>query len=206
MAAREKPTNPGERESRPVPPSSPANSLSAVIAGLAEIDADQLRLQWRNHLGGSAPTHLPRWLLARVLAQRIQIATLGDHDKAMLRAMRQSKGGGEDSDGRPFAPRNPATKESISLKAGALLVREWNGELQRAMDLYKGFAWNGRTYGSLSQIAKAMTGTSWNGHRFFGLRPVSRSGGASSNGVSRVGPPPVEIGVNVQSDLPEALQ
>jgi hypothetical protein len=38
------------------------------------------------------------------------------------------------------------------------------------MVLDKGFAWNGRSYGSLSQVAKAMTGTSWNGHRFFGLR------------------------------------
>jgi hypothetical protein len=27
-----------------------------------------------------------------------------------------------------------------------------------------------KTFGSLSQIAKAMTGTNWNGHRFFGLR------------------------------------
>ena len=32
------------------------------------------------------------------------------------------------------------------------------------------FAWNGKSYASLSQIAKAMTGTAWNGHRFFGLR------------------------------------
>ena len=38
------------------------------------------------------------------------------------------------------------------------------------MILDKGFAWNGETYGSLSQVAKAMTGTSWSGHRFFGLR------------------------------------
>ena len=38
------------------------------------------------------------------------------------------------------------------------------------MALDEGFAWNGATYRSLSQIAKAMTGTSWNGHRFFGLR------------------------------------
>ena len=55
------------------------------------------------------------------------------------------------------------------LKAGALLVREWNGKLERVMILEKGFAWNGETFGSLSQIAKAMTGTNWNGHRFFGL-------------------------------------
>ena len=56
------------------------------------------------------------------------------------------------------------------LKAGALLVREWKGRLERVMILREGFAWNGQTFGSLSQIAKAMTGTKWNGHRFFGLR------------------------------------
>ena len=38
------------------------------------------------------------------------------------------------------------------------------------MVLDKGFAWNGKTFGSLSQVAKAITGASWNGHRFFGLR------------------------------------
>ena len=67
------------------------------------------------------------------------------------------------------------------MKAGALLVREWNGQLERVMILEEGFAWNGRTFGSLSQIAKAITGTTWNGHRFFGLRqgktaPVDASG------------------------------
>ena len=38
------------------------------------------------------------------------------------------------------------------------------------MVLESGFAWNGKSHSSLSQIAKAMTGTAWNGHRFFGLR------------------------------------
>jgi hypothetical protein len=33
-----------------------------------------------------------------------------------------------------------------------------------------GFAWNGRTYDSLSKVAFAITGTKWNGPRFFGLR------------------------------------
>src|SRR6202048_1899289 len=50
--------------------------------------------------------------------------------------------------------------------AGARM--EWQAE--RVMILEEGFAWNGQTFGSLSQIAKAMTGTNWNGHRFFGLR------------------------------------
>src|SRR6476660_5809071 len=55
-------------------------------------------------------------------------------------------------------------------QAGALLVREGRGRLERVIILEEGFAWNGQTFGSLSQIAKANTGTTWNGHRFFGLR------------------------------------
>ena len=100
---------------------------------------------------------------------------MGDLDKATLRMLRQAKGDGDESIHRPFASREAATKDGVNLKAGALLVREWNGALQRVTVLERGFAWNGKTYGSLSQIAKAMTGTSWNGHRFFGLRPA-RSG------------------------------
>jgi Protein of unknown function (DUF2924) len=70
----------------------------------------------------------------------------------------------------PFDRRAPQTREGVGLKAGALLVREWNGRVERVVILEEGFAWNGQTFGSLSQIAKAMTGTTWNGHRFFGLR------------------------------------
>jgi hypothetical protein len=36
--------------------------------------------------------------------------------------------------------------------------------------LAEGFAWEGRTYDSLSKIAYAITGTRWNGPRFFGMR------------------------------------
>ena len=50
------------------------------------------------------------------------------------------------------------------------------------MILDKGFAWRGKSYRSLSQIAKAMTGTNWNGHRFFGLRLSGDQGGRIGNG------------------------
>src|SRR5271168_690333 len=68
------------------------------------------------------------------------------------------------SDLHPFQARIAITREGTKLKAGALLAREWNGRLERVMILDQGVAWNGETYGSLSQVAKAMTGTSWNGH------------------------------------------
>jgi Protein of unknown function (DUF2924) len=71
----------GRNHSHPMSSQSKSEMLDATVAGLSDLDADQLRLQWRNHLGGTAPAHLPRWLLLRVLAYRLQAATLGDHDK-----------------------------------------------------------------------------------------------------------------------------
>jgi Protein of unknown function (DUF2924) len=147
-----------------------AETLDAAVAGLAALDARQLRLQWRNHLGSAAPTYLPRWLLLRVLAYRRQAAALGDLDKASVRVIRASQGGAIDFVACPFNNRKPTTRDGIGLNSGALLVREWRGKLERVMVLDMGFAWNGKPFGSLPQVAKAITGVSWNGHRFFGLR------------------------------------
>ena len=99
-------------------------------------------------------------------------------------------------DARPFATRGPTTREGVGLKSGALLVREWNGRLERIMILDDGCAWNGCVYRSLSQVAKAITGTNWNGHRFFGLKAV-RTG--ASNRKRNVTPRPnslLDIGVS----------
>jgi hypothetical protein len=44
------------------------------------------------------------------------------------------------------------------------------------MVMLDGFAWNGRTFESLSQVAFAITRTKWNGPRFFGLRDRMNAG------------------------------
>ena len=142
-------------------------SILSIVANLQGLDLNGLRRQWRAHLGGEAPAHLPRWLLMKVLAYRLQADPFGDLDKSIRRILRSGK---DDGVSAPFDRREPQTREGVSLKVGALLVREWKGRLERVMTLEEGFAWSGQTFGSLSQIAKAMTGTNWNGHRFFGLR------------------------------------
>jgi len=50
-----------------------------------------------------------------------------------------------------FDRRAPQTRDGVGLKAGAMLVWEWNGKLERVMVIEDGFAWNGRSYGSLSR-------------------------------------------------------
>jgi DUF2924 family protein len=142
-------------------------SVLSIVANLEGLDLNGLRRQWRAHLGGEPPAHLPRWLLMRGLAYRLQSDAFGDLDNSIRRILRSGR---DDGVGAPFDRRAPQTREGLGLKAGALLVREWKGRLERVMILKDGFAWNGQTFPSLSQIAKAMTGTTWNGHRFFGLR------------------------------------
>ena len=97
----------------------------------------------------------------------VQADAFGDLDKSTRRILCCEKG---DDATAPFDRRAPQTREGVGLKAGALLVREWNGRLERVTVLEEGFAWKCQTFGSLSQTAKAITGTNWNGHRFFGLR------------------------------------
>jgi hypothetical protein len=108
--------------------------------------------------------------LLRILAYRIQAAALGGLDKETLRLVGPPGQTLNAPDAQPFVARTPATRDGVKLSPGAVLVREWDGKLERVMVLNKGFAWKGETYRSLSQIAKAMTGTNWNGHRFFRLR------------------------------------
>jgi Protein of unknown function (DUF2924) len=103
----------------------------------------------------------------RVRAYRLQADEFGDLDKSLQRLLRSNR---EQDVAAPFDRREPQTREGAGLRAGALVVREWNGTLERVMVPEEGFAWKGQTFRSLSQIAKAITGTNWNGHRFFGLR------------------------------------
>ena len=109
--------------------------------------------------------HLPRHLLFRVLAYRLQADRFSDLDTESRRLL-DGAGSPEDAGKRAADPNRLTT----DLRPGTMLAREWNGRMQRVAVLADGFAWNGKTYPSLSKIAQAITGTRWNGPRFFGLR------------------------------------
>ena len=121
------------------------------------------------HFGKPAPEHLTRYLLFRVIAYRLQADRFGDLDAETLKVLKQAVGqegpilGVSKTlarlDQRRFAP-----------PPGTVLVREWDRKSHRVMVMPDGFAWNGETFDSLSEIAFAITGTKWNGPRFFGLR------------------------------------
>ena len=76
----------------------------------------------------------------------------------------------------------------LVLKPGALLTREWQGKIERVMVLEEGFAWNGKTYASVSAVAFAITGVKWNGRRFF-FGAGDRGSGEGGGGRPKAGIP-----------------
>ncbi len=54
---------------------------------------------------------------------------------------------------------------------GSILTREHGGAAHEVEVLAEGFSYQGRSYRSLSAIAREITGTAWNGYLFFGLMP-----------------------------------
>ena len=187
MQMRGKTNGVGGTSHPPAPSAFERATPDAVVASLADLSLEQLGLQWRNHLGGPPPAHLPKRLLMRVLAYRIQAVAFGDLDKSTLRSISATGDEGPSSAGsHPFALRLASTRDGAKLNPGALLAREWDGRVERVMVLEEGYAWNGSTFRSLSQVAKAITGTNWNGHRFFGLRAAAGRGKSPEDGKARL--------------------
>lgn len=151
--------------------SSPEVVADPALANLAALDLHTLRSRWLKLTRRPAPRAFRRRLLARALAYEIQVAEQGGLPAAVKRRLRQLATAAREG-------RFEETLGTAPLKPGTLLVRVWQGQSHRVMVMADGFAWNGATYGSLSAIAKKITGTNWNGWVFFGL---SRSDGRNKN-------------------------
>jgi Protein of unknown function (DUF2924) len=127
-----------------------------------------LRARWKSLFRQQPPPHLPRHLLFAVLAYRLQADALGDLNPATARLLQQIATAG--GTGEASRLTEEFGRRMTDLKPGTILMREWNARAYRVMVVDEGFAWNGKTYDSLSKVAFAITGTHWNGPRFFGLR------------------------------------
>ena len=140
-------------------------TLSIEIARLRDLDVAGLRSRWRTVFGRPPPSHLPRHLLFRMVAYRLQADRYGDLDDENKRLLDHSQTP-EEAVRRALV----STRRRTEVRPGTVFSREWNGQLHRVTVLADGFAWSGKTYPSLSKVAFAITGSRWNGPRFFGLR------------------------------------
>ena len=135
--------------------------VGRMLQALPALSVEELRKEWRR-LYRSLPPRLSRDLLVRAIAYRIQELRYGGLSKATSRklaALMQARR----SDGE-IAPEG-----APRIRAGGRLVREWNGRTHTVTVEEEGFTYAGRSYRSLTAIAREITGARWSGPRFFGL-------------------------------------
>src|SRR5438034_6457170 len=152
----------------------PQNVVPQPINQVVEAELDRLpltpiadlRKRYRELFRAEPPKAFGPDLLRRSIAHRIQEKAYGGLPAATQRLLDQLvKVAAVKPDARLELPRR--------IKPGSELVRTWNRRTYRVMVLEKGFAYGGKTFASLSEIATSITGTKWNGPRFFGLRSTS---------------------------------
>lgn len=140
------------------------------IGALRDLDETAVRRRWRALTGRALPDHLPNPIVLRMVAYRIQADAFADLDAGTARILNRIATRRSGTDGKPtLEALGLSSRSERNLAPGTVLVREHDGINHHVMVLDGGFAWNGTTYASLSEVARAVTGTRWNGHRFFGL-------------------------------------
>ena len=126
---------------------------------------DELRHEWRR-LYHSEPPRISRDLLIRGInyrLQQIQHGRLGKSTRRKLKTLAKMF----QTTGRV------GPDPGLSLKPGARLVREWHGHTHTVTVTEDGFEYAGKSYASLTKIARKITGAHWSGPRFFGLKATN---------------------------------
>ena len=149
------------QQTAPAQPTDPA--VEDELDRLPGMPIAELRLRYREVFRTEPPKAFGPDLLRRSIAHRIQEKAYGGLSRSAQRLLDQMmKAYAAKPNGKIVLPRR--------IKPGSVLVREWKGKSHRVMVLADGFAYDGKTFGNLSEIAVLITGTRWNGPRFFGLR------------------------------------
>ena len=133
------------------------------LAELEALSLGELRSRWEKMEGTLAP-NLPAALLRKLYAQRVREHAYGGIPDWVL----------AEFDRVLAEHRRPKIEKRIgrarrSLSVGTRLVREWNGKTISVEVSEHGYYYGSRLYGSLSEIAREVTGTRWSGPRFFGI-------------------------------------
>lgn len=140
------------------------SKIDTIIAAMPTMCRSEVEAQWKKLGAGEAP-RLPDPLFRRLTAQMLQERRYGDVS-AIIRRELVRLGEAESEAGETSRP--PVMP--IRLSHGTRLIREWNGQTIEVLVCDDAFEWDGRTYKSLSQIAREVTGAHWSGPRFFGMR------------------------------------
>lgn len=172
--------------------------VECEVEALATMPIVALRQHYRQLFRKEPPKAFGPDLLRRSISWRLQERAYGGLPAATRRLLRAAMTAmAARPDRRVELPRRPGP--------GAVLERTWNGKRYRVMVLAEGYAYDGTTFASLSEIANLITGTRWNGPRFFGLRQTRDTGGDRSPTAASLTPAVARADVTPPEPCPQAL-
>jgi hypothetical protein len=141
------------------------------IANLPSLSRPQLLDLWLKLYGSAAPLGIRRELMVPFLAYKIQEIAFGGlktSTRSELRRMARDL----DKSGGSLKLRIPTRP-----KPGTRIFREWRGESHEVIVTEAGYEHCGVGYGSLSEVARKITGVRWSGPAFFRLKITRRMPG-----------------------------
>jgi hypothetical protein len=156
-------------------------NVGREVAALKRLTVKGLQARYAEVFGEGTNCHNRDWLVKRI-AWRVQALAEGDlSERARWRAAELAR----DADLRTTVPAAKPTAtiadDHTSVRAvrfepddrlpppGTVLARRYKGDEVQVKVLETGFEYDGRVFGSLSGVAKAVTGSHCNGYLFFRL-------------------------------------
>ncbi len=156
--------------------------IEQEVASLGGLHRSVLGDRWQAIYGVPPPKGARRVLLERAVAWHIQAQVFGGIKKEILRTLLNGPTGHARNGPKRTGLADNDTSAGIDVdveskqrairrlpSSGARLVRDWRGKTHIVDVTQEGYVWQGKTYGSLSVIAREITGARWSGPRFFGL-------------------------------------
>jgi hypothetical protein len=144
-----------------------ADTVLAQLAALKSAPVGALKARWRDLFQTEPPPYNRRFLENR-LGYRIQELAYGGLSAETVERLDALA---DELEGKPGKRRRGIEQRPT---AGTKLIRMWKGREHSVTVRSGDFEYQGRPYGSLSAIARQITGTRWNGLVFFGLKNQQR--------------------------------
>ena len=128
--------------------------LSSELACLPNLDRKELIEKWHTLYSTEPPGGSHRKFMIYAIAYKLQEQVLGRLKPDVCR----------------FLENPQMISPSPRIKLGTRLLREWHGTTYEVIIMKDCVQCNGRSFRSLSETAREITGTHWSGPRFFGLK------------------------------------
>lgn len=151
-------------------------SIITQITQLPSLDMQEIKVLWKRLFDGDTPNH-NRTFLERRIAYQLQLIEFRKVDRNLLESNQRR------IETLVRNGRLNQRSQDHPLPAGTVLTRLYQGvEHCVVVEADGQFAYQGRRYGSLSMIAREITGTRWSGPLFFGLKQPSNVKGRKGSG------------------------